>query len=68
ILLIVLTSTTPTEKQPPTSTGTSYEPVSSTTKSTIDKPRRGNAPVIMSAPRGKGVEHLVSDLATLSTG
>ncbi|CAF1424094.1 unnamed protein product [Rotaria magnacalcarata] len=64
----VLTSTTPTEKQPPTSTGTSYEPVSSTTKSTIDKPRRGNAPVIMSAPRGKGVEHLVSDLATLSTG
>ncbi|CAF5143392.1 unnamed protein product [Rotaria sp. Silwood1] len=62
-----VTSSTPTEKQPPTSTGTSFEPTSSTTKSTVDKPRRGNAPVIMAAPRGKGVEHLVSDLAVLST-
>ena len=34
----------------------------------MDKPRRGNAPVIMTAPRGKGVEHLVSDFAALSTG
>ena len=33
----------------------------------MDKPRRGNAPVIMTAPRGKGVEHLVSDFAALST-
>ncbi|UJR37097.1 hypothetical protein I4U23_029801 [Adineta vaga] len=64
----VLTSTTPTEKQPATSTGTTFEPISSTTKSTADKPRRGNAPVIMTAPRGKGVEHLVSDFAGLSTG
>ncbi|CAF3661473.1 unnamed protein product, partial [Rotaria sordida] len=64
----VLTSSTPTEKQPPTSTGTTFEPISSTTKSTVEKPRRGNAPVIMAAPRGKGVEHLVSELAVLSTG
>ena len=34
----------------------------------MDKPRRGNAPIIMAAPRGKGVEHLVTDLGGLSIG
>jgi hypothetical protein len=34
----------------------------------VDKPRRGNAPIIMAAPRGKGIDHLVSDLASMSVG